>query len=141
MHGFRVELMRRSGSCWRHSCLAMRSLRKSKQTKEKYISTKKVVKDHYSDEYNITPVKPRYLSVSGLSETNNKSSLATMKSQSCSSSLKGHPGNVHFLTVTLNSNEIRCLLTNLYNVVYELIPVDCYLSPQLLLAHLVSGHL
>jgi hypothetical protein len=39
-------------------------------TKEKYISTKKVVKEYYSNEYNIPPAKPYYTSASGLSETN-----------------------------------------------------------------------
>jgi len=140
VHGSRVVLLRRSSSCWRHSCLAMWSLQKSNQTKEKYISTKKVVKEYYSNEYNISPAKPYYASDSDFSETNNKSSLANIQSQNCSSSLKGHPENVHLLTVTLNSNQIRCLLTNPYNIVYATIPVDRYLSPQLLLAHLVSGY-
>ena len=64
------------------------------------------MKEYYSNEYNISPAKLYYASASGLSETNNKSSLANIQSQNCSSSLKGHPENVHFLTVTLNSNQV-----------------------------------
>mgnify|MGYP003137212143 CR=1 FL=1 len=60
-------------------------------TKEKYINTKKVVKEYYSNEYNISPAKPYYASASGLSETKHTSSLANIPHQSCASSLKGHP--------------------------------------------------
>lgn len=70
------------------------------QTKEKYISTKKVVKEYYSNEYNIPPAKPYYASASGLINTKNKSLLANPPHQSCASSLKGHPS-----TSTTKSNK------------------------------------
>lgn len=73
------------------------------QTKEKYISTKKVVKEYYSNEYNIPPAKPYYTSASGLSNTKNKSLLANLPHQSCTASLKGHPTTS---TIKTNKNNL-----------------------------------
>lgn len=73
------------------------------QTKEKYISTKKVVKEYYSNEYNISPAKPYYTSASGLSNTKNKSLLANLPHQSCTASLKGHPTTS---TIKTNKNNL-----------------------------------
>lgn len=73
------------------------------QTKEKYISTKKVVKEYYSNEYNIPPAKPYYTSTSGLSNTKNKSLLANLPHQSCTASLKGHPTTS---TIKTNKNNL-----------------------------------
>ena len=72
-------------------------------TKEKYISTKKVVKEYYSNEYNISPAKPYYTSASGLSSTKNKFLLANPPHQSCASSSKGRTSTS---TIKTNKNNL-----------------------------------